>query len=253
MNSYLVASIVFGCVFLASLVGMSLNAVLPENHRSQASHDVIKLSTGMISVLASLVLGLLIASVKESFDTADTQMRNFAANLILLDQTLRDWGPETAKARGLLRDYTARSIEDHWPAESDHAFVMENRESGNVLNAARLAILQLIPNDPLHHDLRESAVTLMEGVLQTRWLLIEHAESSIEPVFLVILVTWITLIFVSFGYNAPVNATVVISFLICAGALAACLFVIVEMDGPFDGVIAISSRPMRDALAHMTP
>jgi ABC-type Na+ efflux pump permease subunit len=83
--------------------------------------------------------------------------------------------------------------------------------------------------------------------------LIEHAESSIEPVFLVILVTWITLIFVSFGYNAPVNATVVISFLICAGALAACLFVIVEMDGPFDGVIAISSRPMRDALAHMTP
>ena len=253
MNSYVVATTVFGCVFLASLVGMSLNAILPETHRTQASHDVIKLSTGMISVLASLVLGLLIASVKGSFDTADSQMRSFAANLILLHQTLDDWGPETAKAHALLRDYTARSIEDHWPAESDHSFVMENRASGNVLDATRLAILQLIPNDPLQHDLRESAVTLMNAVLQTRWLLIEHAESSIEPVFLMVLVAWITLIFLSFGYNAPVNATVIVSFFICAGALAACLFVIVEMDGPFDGVIAISSQPMRNALAHMTP
>src|ERR1700723_1505599 len=134
MNSYVVASTVFGCVFLASLAGMSLNAILPETHRTQASHDVIKLSTGMISVIASLVLGLLIASVKGSFDTADTQMGSFAASLILLDETLHDWGPETEKARGLLRDYAARSIEDHWPAQSDHSFVMENRESGKVLD-----------------------------------------------------------------------------------------------------------------------
>jgi Protein of unknown function (DUF4239) len=254
MDSTVLASVVFGCVFVASLAGMALNAFLPAHHRSAASHDAIKLSTGMISVLASLVLGLLVASVKGSFDTTDSQMRSFAANLILLDQTLREWGPDTAKARDLVRDYTARSIQDHWPQEaaSGRAFQMENTDSGNVLDAARLAILQLAPSDPMHRDLRESAVKLMDGLLQTRWLLIERAESSIEPIFLVILVAWITLIFLSFGYNAPFNTTVIMSFLICAVALAACLFVIAEMDTPFDGVITISSKAMHSALAHMS-
>jgi hypothetical protein len=95
------------------MVGLWLNTWLPENHRSAASHDAIKLGTGMISVLASLVLGLLTASIKNSFDTTDGQFRTFAANLILLDQTLRDYGPDASSARKLLRDYTARAIEDH--------------------------------------------------------------------------------------------------------------------------------------------
>ena len=92
----------------------------------------------------------------------------------------------------------------------------------------------------------------MDGILETRWLLIERAESSIQPVFLVILIAWIVLIFVSFGYNAPRNATVVSAFFICSIALAACLFIITEMDTPFDGLIVISSHAMRDALAHMS-
>jgi len=81
---------------------------------------------------------------------------------------------------------------------------------------------------------------------------IERPECSIQPVFLVILIAWIVLIFVSFGYNAPLNATVVSAFVICSIALAACLFIITEMDTPFDGLIVISSHAMRDALAHMS-
>src|SRR5579872_5112618 len=138
MDSYFVASIVFACVFSGSLVGLCLNAWLPEHHRSPASHDAIKLGTGMISVLASLVLGLLTASIKNSFDTIDGQMRTFAANLILMDETLRDYGPETATVRGLLRDYTAQAIADHWPQESSHPALMESASAGSALDQARL-------------------------------------------------------------------------------------------------------------------
>jgi hypothetical protein len=252
MDSYVVASIVFASVFLGSLVGLSLNVLLPEHHRSPQSHDAIKLGTGMISVLASLVLGLLVASVKSSFDTTDTQMQTFAANLILLDQTLRDYGPESAKARELVRDYTTQSIQDHWPQEAGRAVQMENTNAGAALDGARLQMLNLKVDDAYHRDLRSSALRMADSVLQTRWLLIERSESSIHPVFLVILIAWITLIFMSFGYNAPANVTVIVSFMVCAGALAACIFVVVEMDTPFDGVITISSHAMRDALAHMS-
>ena len=252
MNSYLLAAIVFTCVFLGSMVGLWLNAFLPEHHRSQASHDAIKLGTGMISVLASLVLGLLIANIKGSFDTTDAQIRSFAATLIQLDQALRDYGPETANARDELRDYTARAIEDQWPHEHDHPAKMEDASAGQELDKVHRAVLQLRPDDPAQQSLRESAVKLIDTALQTRWLLIERAESSIQPVFMIILIAWITLIFVSFGYNAPLNATVITAFFICSVALAACLFMIVEMDGPFDGLIVISSHAMRDALAHMS-
>ncbi len=203
MNAYLIASIAFACVFAGSLVGLCLNAWLPDAHRSPASHDAIKLGTGMISVLASLVLGLLTASVKNSFDTTDGQTRTFAANLILLNQTLSDYGPETGKSQKLLRDYTARAIEDQWPQESDQSVQMEDTRSGQILDDTRRAIAELPTIDPDHQALRGSALRLMDTVLQTRWLMIERAESSIQPVYLVILITWIVLIFVSFGYNAP--------------------------------------------------
>jgi hypothetical protein len=234
------------------LVGLSLNAWLPEHHRSAASHDAIKLGAGMISVLASLVLGLLTASIKNSFDTIDGQMRALAANLILMDQTLRDYGPETATARGLLRDYTRQAITDHWPQESTHPVRMENAAAGNEMDNARLTIIGLASDTPSHQALRATALQLMDGLLQTRWQLIEREGTSIQPAFLVVLVAWIVLIFVAFGYNAPRNATVVSAFFICAVALSACLFIIVEMDSPFDGVITVSSHAMRDALAHMS-
>ncbi len=252
MNSYLVASVVFACVSMAAMAGLWLNAWLPEQHRSTASHDAVKLGTGMISVLASLVLGLLTASIKNSFDTTDTQMRTFASSLILLDQTLRDYGPETAEARRSLRSYTQQSIEDHWPQESNHPIRMEDAQAGAALDHARLAIIALNTDDAHHRALRESALRMIDAALQTRWLLIERAESSIQPVFLVILVAWIVLIFMSFGYNAPFNATVVSAFVICAAAISGCLFMIIEMDTPFDGLITISSHAMRDALAHMS-
>jgi hypothetical protein len=252
VDSYFVASIAFACVFTGSLVGLSLNAWLPEHHRSAASHDAIKLSTGMISVLASLVLGLLTASIKNSFDTIDGQMRAFAANLILTDQTLRDYGPETATVRGLLRNYTTQAIDDHWPSEIDHPVRLENTEAGSAMDRARLTIIGLSTDTAPHQVLRASALQLMEGLMQTRWQLIEREGTSIQPVFLIVLVTWIVLIFVAFGYSAPCNATVISAFFICAAALSACLFIIIEMDTPFDGLITISSHAMRDALAHMS-
>jgi len=218
MESYLVASIVFACVFTGSLVGLSLNVWLPEHHRSSASHDAIKLGTGMISVLASLVLGLLTASIKNSFDTTDGQMRTFAANLILMDQTLRDYGPETNAARELLRSYTTQAVADHWPQESNHPARMENANAGSAMDQARLAIIGLDADTPYHQALRGTALQLMDGLLQTRWLLIERAGTSVQPAFLVVLVAWIVLIFVAFGYNAPCNATVISAFFICAAA-----------------------------------
>ena len=130
---------------------------------------------------------------------------------------------------------------------------MEDLKSGTLLDGVRTAILTLPGGDKRLDALRADAASLVEDALKTRWLLIERAGSSIQNLFMEILIVWVTLIFVSFGYNAPRNTTIVVTFVVSAAALAGCIFLIVEMDGPFDGLITVSSAPMRDALAHMSP
>ncbi len=250
ISSFALAAIVFGCVFGGAMLGQWLGYRLPEHHRSSQSHDTVKLVVGMTSVLAALVLSLLIAGVKSSFDTTDGQIRSFAATLIRLDQDLADYGPETAPIRELLRHYTRRAVKNTWAAEGP--VKIEDKNAGILLDRARLAVLALPGGDSRRDGLRSDAQSLVESVLQTRWLLIERAGSSIQPLFMDILIAWITLIFVAFGYNAPRNATVVTAFALGAGALAGCIFLIAEMDSPFSGMITVSSAPMRDALAHMT-
>jgi hypothetical protein len=196
---------------------------------------------------------LLIASVKNSFDTTDTQIRQFATSLILLHQTLVDYGPDTAEARMILRNYTARALADNWPEDKAAPIEIEDVEAGKLLNGVRSSVLNLPGGSPRRDVLRADATSLIDDALKMRWLLMERSESSIKPLFLEILIAWITLIFVSFGYTAPRNATVATSFLLSAVALAACIFLIIEMDTPFEGLLTVSSMPMRSALAHMSP
>jgi protein-S-isoprenylcysteine O-methyltransferase Ste14 len=86
---------------------------------------------------------------------------------------------------------------------------------------------------------------------RTRWALIQGDESSIPAPFLVVLVFWLTVLFVTFGLFSPPNGTVITILVICAASIAAALFLIVELDRPFNGLIQISSKPLRDALGQL--
>ena len=48
---------VTACVFAGGLVGALLHPILPQSHLKRETQDVVKLDIGMLSVLASLVLG----------------------------------------------------------------------------------------------------------------------------------------------------------------------------------------------------
>ena len=93
--------IVFACVLSGTFVGIFLRNSLPKHHLSGATKDVVKLGTGLIGTIAALVLGLLIASANSTFQTQSTQVQQLTANIVLLDRTLAQYGPETDLARNL--------------------------------------------------------------------------------------------------------------------------------------------------------
>jgi len=252
MNTIMTSLLVAVCIFASGLAGLYLNRLLPQHHLTKETQDVIKLGIGMLSVLASLVLGLLIATAKTSYDSTDRAIRGYAAELALLNETLRDYGGDASVPRELLRGFTERLLQDGWPKSGERPVLLEDEEARLLLEHVREAVRALKPIDDGQRSLQIQAVDINVNLLRQRWLLIEQQGPSVQRVVLVILASWIMVIFVSFGMNAPRNGTVLVTFLICSLAIGGAIFLILEMDRPLDGVMRISRWPMQNALAHMS-
>ena len=253
MNEIVIGLLVAACVFTGGVGGLLLCTLLPKHHLTTETRDTVRLGIGMISILASLVLGLLTASAKATFDSADQQLRSYAADLILLDETLRDYGTAADPIREMLRHYTAEALHTTWPDTAPaQEQPLENKQAGELLDHAMQAILTLTPRNDNERWLRNQALKIAARLIHTRWSLLVGQEGAINPVLLGIMVAWIFVIFASFGLFAPRNATVVAAFFLCSVSIGASIFLILEMDTPFSGVIMISGAPMQSALAHLS-
>ena len=68
VKDLLISLLVFALIFGGALVGMAVRPLLSDHHLHSDSRDVVKLTAGLIGTLTALVLGLLIASAKTTFD-----------------------------------------------------------------------------------------------------------------------------------------------------------------------------------------
>ena len=244
-----VGLIVFVFLFAGTLGGMLLRRIVPGHHQTADTLDVIKLGTGILATTSALVIGLLIASAKSSFDTKDGELKKLASDLILLDRQLAHYGPETREERELLRRYTIYKLDATWPAEATHP---ADKDGWRLLEDMQDRLRALAPQNDAQRWLQARALQISSDVAGTRWLLSVQVGTAIPVAFVVVLVFWLTMIFTSFGLFARPNATAIIALLICALSVAGAIFLIVEMGQPFRGrLIRVSSAPMRDALAEL--
>ena len=251
MNSVTIAGIVFACTFGGALIGMYLRRRLPESHLNADSKDVVKMGTGLLATLAALVLGLLISSAKSSYDAQRAGIQQLSTNLILLDRSLKLYGPETQECRELLQ-HTIRLVLDQRGA--GNAFKSAGLDSPEITESGMKlvsALQNLSSKTDSQKAIQSQALQVASDLARTRWTLMQGDEGTIPGPFLVVLIFWLTALFVVFGLFAPGNATVVSSLLICAISLAGALFLIVELDRPFHGMIQISSKPLSDALGQL--
>ncbi len=208
----------------------------------------MKLGMGLIGTMAALVLSLLISSAKGSYDIRSSEVVQLSANITLLDRVLAHYGPEASEARDLLRLTVNRIIDQMWPSPS--------AGSSQPMPSARAEmfydkIQALSPRNDAQRSLQAQAQTISTSIGQTRWLLVGQSVHSIPRPFLVVLVCWLGFIFVSFGLYVRLNATVIVALFVCALSFSSAIFLILELDQPFEGLIQISSAPMREALARL--
>jgi hypothetical protein len=231
---------------------MWLGTALPEHWLSEST-ETVKVGIGLIATMTALVLGLVTASAKSSFDAVDTTVKQTATQLLALDRVLARYGSETGEIRkGLQRAVGAR-IDTIWAHGSSKPADLDPMRSGTGLAAERLAdaIRGLKPHDDSQRALQARALDLTEAILQSRWLATAGTGSSIPVPFLAVLLFWLTITFTSFGIFAPRNALVVTVFLVCALSVGSAVFLVVEMDGPFDGLLKVSADALRYAHTHL--
>ncbi len=248
MGATQASSIVFAFVFGGALLGMFLRPVLPPHHLRAGSKDIIRLGMGLIATMAALVLGLLVASAKEFYDSQTNEVTQLSANVVFLDRVLAHYGPESKEARDQLRDTLIRVRDRVWPADGSKGSAMEPVSVHETIYAK---VQQLTPRNEAQRTLQNQALTMAASLLQSRWLMYEQSTSPIPFPMLMILVLWLTIIFVSFGLFAPRNVTVLVTLFVSALSVSCAIFLILEMYKPFRGIIRISGAPLTAALAHL--
>jgi len=238
-----VSAIIFFCIFGSAMLGMWLRGVLPQHHLNDETKDLIKLGVGLVGTMAALLLGLLVASAKSSYDTRSSELTQMAADVVLLDRALAHYGPATGPIRGIIKVGVARMIDQFWSKKED---TRTSQAAGNVVYDK---IQELVPTSDGQRALQSQAESTLVSFAQMRLLLFAQSGSAIATPFLVVVVFWLSVLFVSFGLFAPRNGTAIATLFIAAISVAGALFLILELDHPFSGLIQISSAPLRNALA----
>ncbi len=248
MSGILIGVIVFGIIFGAALFGMFLGRVLPNQHLSPDARDVIRVTMAMLATLSALVLGLFTGSAMNSLAEKEGELRNAGVQFIVLDRTLASYGPETKEARDLLKQLLSERISQIWPEEGGGTVALGVIGGGTGIDSVQQNILALSPETDAQRWLQSTALQITNTLAVSRWKVVEQIDSRFPWPFFIVVVSWLAIIFASFGLFAPPNASVTAAFFVAALALSGSIFMILEMDQPYDGMIKIPSTSWRIAL-----
>ncbi len=253
MNSSAISSIVFVFLAVGALLGVFVRSILSEHHLNSESKDVVKLSIGLIATMSALVLGLLIATAKTSFDAKATQVRQIAANVVLLDQVFAQYGEETTNVRRELRRSLDLMVDRVWSENKSGSRNSGPFQATGAIERFMQDIFKISAPTDFQRALKTEILQLANDIAKDRLSLYVRSGDTVSMPFLTILVFWLTVIFAVFGLLSRPNMLVGLILLLCALSVSGSIFLILDLNSPFDGVMRIPSAQLRNALSPLNP
>ncbi|MCM8626045.1 hypothetical protein [Accumulibacter sp.] len=252
MNPLVVAPLVAVLILAGALTGVVLRRRLPAHHLDDDTKEMVKIGIGFLSTLAALVLGLIISSAKNSFDTVSRLVESGAAEVLQLDGELRELGAQAQPARQLLRQVVERSIVELWASAGQPPHDPGTAQAPLVgFHELKRMLRALTPQGPEQQSARSRALQLIDQLAGSRAVIIAHRASTITVPLLVVVVFWLVLISLGLNIFAPFHGTAHAVNVLCALSVAAAIFLMLEMDQPYEGIVHVSEGPLRAALARM--
>ena len=246
MSPILQAGIAFALIVASAGAGAFLRLKLPEHHLTGDSKDVIKLAVALIATMSALVLALLFASTRTSFERTSGYVSRMTADVTELDKLLGEYGPEAKPLRVALRAEVAPLIGSIW---QDDAVAQSNAASAKGHGDSVLYMLrELVPGNKVQASIQARALQVSTDLNQTQLSLISQPSDSISNTFIIVLVIWLMFIFAVFSMSSPPNPTLFAVLFLCILSASAAIYLILELGLPFDGLMQVSPENLRTAL-----
>ena len=246
MNPIQQAGVAFALIIASAAAGAFLRRKLPEHHLTGDSKDVIKLAVALIATMSALVLALLFASTRTSFERTSGYVSRMTADITELDKLLGEYGPEAKPIRMALRAEIGPLIDSIWQenAGPQPASAEAKGHGDSVLYMLR----ELVPANKVQASIQARALQVSTDLDQTQLTLLSQPTDSISNTFLIVLVIWLMFIFAVFSMSSPPNPTLFAVLGLCILSASAAIYLIQELALPFDGLMQISNSGLRTAL-----
>jgi hypothetical protein len=248
LSALAISLVVFVIMLSGGAAGIVFRRSLPQPHLNDHSKDVVRLGAALIATLSALVLGLLITSAKNAYDTQRNEVRQIAAKLVVLDGELERYGPEARPARELQRQAIGSLIDRIWGERALKSSTGAPYRPSVESDLVYAAIEALAPQNDVQRNLKFKALQTTNSITEQRVLLFEQSDAGLPTPLLAVLVFWLTILLASFTLFSPINPTGGVALAIIALSASGAIYLILEMNHPFSGLMQISSDPLRNAL-----
>lgn len=254
MSSLLIAATASVLMLAGTALGIFLNRRLPDGHLTDSTKEIIKLSTGIIATIAGLVLSLLIATAKNSYDAVNSDVKAAAADFIMLDRTLAQMGDQAVSPRQKLRQALGAVSESNL---NELAAGMTGSDpigkAVRIFERLQTEIRTMTLTNPADEWLRQRALSITSDLSKARWMMQQEESDVLPTAFIGIVMLWLAIIFAGFGLFTPANPTAIGALIVGAVSISASLFLINELNTPFYGLVQISPKPLIRALSFIGP
>lgn len=241
------ATIAFCLILAGTIGGALLRSRLPEPHLTGDSKEVIRLATALVGTLTAVVLALLFAATRTSFEHTSGYVSRLATDITELDEVLQDYGPEAAPVRKQLRAEIGPLIDSIWQERAIAAGRPTTQRTPHDASATYL-LRQLQPKNAMQASLQARALAISTDISQTRLALFAQPPDSVSHPFIIVLVLWLVFIFTTFSMSAKPNTTLTVVLGVCVLSASAAVYLILELGQPFDGLMQVSNETLRSAL-----
>jgi type II secretory pathway component PulM len=245
VNTDLLALFVAAVVFVCGMAGLYLHAWRPEQEGVDETRDLVNRMTGLIATMSALVLGLLVASANNFYNTQKAGLETVSARILQLDSLLRRYGPDAQPARDILKDMVTDSYESVWESGSRNLRMPTIEQTAASMDAMFNILNRLRETAPVERQYRlAKAAEITASINDQRLQMALQVSNSLSWPFMTILVSWAGLLFFGFGMLSRVNRTTVAGLAVGAVAVASAIFLIVELSIPYSGLLRLSPEPV---------
>jgi hypothetical protein len=237
----------FVAIVAGMVLGMILRRQIPVVYLREDSKEVILRGAGFLTTLAAVLISLMIASAKTSYDTQDSHFRTLAAYLVETDQLLVQYGPEATEVRILMRQSVPAAVDRIW-REKQQATQNSAFTAASLAEQLNGAIEALTPTSDAQRAIKQRLEAAGAEIARTRLLMYADGDKPILTPFLLILIFWLAVIFASYSLFVEPGRLMIAALLVSAMSVSSALFLVADLSQPFVGLMQLPKEQLEHTL-----